>query len=60
MRKDIKEYKLGEIICWKSHEGIKGNGYGKVIDIWTIKDGVGCITARNCNETVSLGQQDLY
>lgn len=59
--KNINEYKIGDFVFWKSHEGIKSNGSGKVIDTYesfsTPKQTI--LTAKNSYETVSLIQSDL-
>ncbi len=57
--KDIKAYQVGDPIAWKSHEGIKGNGSGIVIDAWLTDQDRYCITAKEGSRIVALGKTDI-
>jgi len=37
MRK-LKDMKIGDSVPFKSHEGIKKKGMGKIVDLWDMKE----------------------
>ncbi len=59
MAKEIKAYQVGDRIFWHSHEGIKGNGNGYVVDAWLNDKNQYYITAKNNRECVCLTQKDI-
>jgi len=59
MNKDIIEYKVGDFVFWKSYEGFKKYGSGKVIDAWKNQKGKPYLTAKNSYQTVCLSAGDL-
>jgi hypothetical protein len=55
-------YQIGNRIFWKSHEDVKGNGSGIVIDVYPsiYRKGETCYTAKtDDNKIVALEEKDL-
>ena len=55
----LSERKLGEIVFYKSYEGIHKKGSGVIIDLWETTLGW-FATVKNSYETVCIMNSDLY
>jgi hypothetical protein len=58
-KKSLANMNVGDLVSWKSHEGVNLRGSGRIIDIWQNKEGKWVATANNSYETVALLDSDL-